>query len=64
VETSGVGNSGSSGPANSPQQQTAAVMLQIEQLHASLAVASQDARGSFTGGRYSQTQGQFVNVSA
>ncbi|MGA8024656.1 MAG: hypothetical protein WB990_16915, partial [Candidatus Acidiferrales bacterium] len=38
--------------------------LQLQQLHASLAGAGQDAQGGFYGSAISQTQGQLLNISA
>jgi hypothetical protein len=64
AQSSGVGNDGSSGSANPPQQQTAEAVFQLQQLHASLAAAGQDAEGTFPGSQIPQAQGQFVNTSA
>jgi hypothetical protein len=63
--TSGsVSTGGSAGSANTPQQQTIAAALELQQLHASLAAAGQDAQGGFDGSAISQPQGQFLNISA
>ena len=63
-QSSGISNSGSAGSPNHPQQQTAAAVLRLEQLQASLVAASHDAQGSPVGSGIAPAQGQFVNISA
>jgi hypothetical protein len=58
------GSVGTAASANTPQQQTLAAALQLQQLHASLAAAGQDAQGTFYGSAIPQAQGQFLNISA
>jgi hypothetical protein len=66
AQSSRVVDSGSPVSANLPDQQTqtAAAVLQLQKLHASLAAAAQGAQVVISGGSNSQTQGQFVNISA
>jgi hypothetical protein len=59
-----VSDSGPAGSANQPQRQTGAAVLQLQQLHASLAAAGQDAQGGFYGSPISQTPGELLNISA
>jgi hypothetical protein len=60
----GVSDSGPAGSANTPELRTGAAVLQLQQLHASLAAAGQDARGGFYGSANSRTPGQLLNISA
>jgi hypothetical protein len=63
-QSSGVSHSAPAGSPNQPQRQTAAAVLRLEQLHASLATASQDAQGSALDNGVALAQGQFLNISA
>ena len=62
--TGSVGTGASPGSANAPQQQSVAAVLQLQQLHASLAAAGQDTQGGFYGSAISQTPGELLNISA
>lgn len=60
----GVSDSGPAGSANAQQQQTVPAVLQLQQLHASLAAAGQDAQSGFYGSAIAQTPGRLLNISA
>jgi hypothetical protein len=60
----GVSDSEPAGSANTPEQPAVAAVLQLQQLHASLAAAGQDAQGGFYGSAISQTPGELLNISA
>ncbi|MFZ0521491.1 MAG: hypothetical protein WAL95_10740 [Candidatus Acidiferrales bacterium] len=64
AQSSGISNSGPAGSPNQPQWQTAAAVLRLEKLQASLVAASQDAQVSALGKGIAPAQGQFVNISA
>lgn len=64
AQSSGISNSGPAGSPNQPQWQTAAAVLRLEKLQASLVAASQDAQVSALGNGIAPAQGQFVNISA
>ncbi|MGA8407332.1 MAG: hypothetical protein WB680_09155 [Candidatus Acidiferrales bacterium] len=61
---SGGNNGSTAGLTNAPQQQITTAALQLQELHASLAVAGQAAQASSSGDPDPQAQGQYVNISA